>query len=163
MGRTAKYSDEDLALAVKQSVSVAGVLRLLGIRQAGGSHFHISKRIRRMGLDTSHFRGKASSRGELRPRLGPDEILVVRDSAISRTKPSLLRRALAEIGVPQNCSMCGTGDTWLGRTLVLHVDHVDGDPANNLRENLRLLCPNCHSQTATYCRKVSSRAQSPRP
>lgn len=45
----------------------------------------------------------------------------------------------------------------MGKALVLHVDHVDGDAWNNEAENLRFLCPNCHSQTATYCRKMSAR------
>ena len=153
-----KYSDEELAHAVARSTSVAQVMRILGIKPAGGSHFHISKRIRRTGLDTSHFLGQAIHRGKVRPRLSPEEILIQRQDRSSRTKPDLLRRALAEIGVPGACAICGVEDRWCGRPLVLHVDHIDGDASNNLRQNLRLLCPNCHSQTATYCRKVSSRS-----
>ena len=153
-----KYTDEELAHAVAQSTSVAQVMRTLGIKPAGGSHLHISKRIRRDGLDTSHFLGQAIHRGKVRPRLSPEEILIRRQDRSSRTKPDLLRRALAEIGVRGCCAICGVGDSWCGRPLVLHVDHIDGDASNNLRENLRLLCPNCHSQTATYCRKVSSRS-----
>lgn len=157
MPKSPRYSEEDLAEAVAASISVAEVLRRLGIRQAGGSHFHISKRIRRSGLDTSHFRGQAALRGERRPRLSAQEILVRRQDPQTRTKPDLLRRALSDIGVPRSCSTCGVSDIWMGRALVLHVDHIDGDAANNLKDNLRLLCPNCHSQTSTYCRKVSSR------
>lgn len=158
MPRVSRYTDEDLARAVAESASVAGVLRILGIKPAGGSHFHISKRIRRNGLDTSHFLGQAISRGQARPRLSPEEILVKRPDSDARTKPDLLRRALAEIGVPNVCVACGVGAIWRGLPLTLHVDHIDGDPTNNARDNLRLLCPNCHSQTATYCRKVSSRS-----
>ncbi len=47
------------------------------------------------------------------------------------------------------CTGCGLGD-WLGKPLVLEVDHIDGNPSNNAPENLRLLCPNCHSQTPTW-------------
>ena len=47
------------------------------------------------------------------------------------------------------CSTCGISD-WHGQTLVLQVDHIDGDPGNNKGENLRLMCPNCHSLTPTY-------------
>jgi hypothetical protein len=46
--------------------------------------------------------------------------------------------------------MCGVTDMWQGRPLRLHVDHIDGDYHNNLVENLRFLCPNCHSQTPNF-------------
>ena len=39
---------------------------------------------------------------------------------------------------------------WNNSTLVLQVDHIDGNPDNNFPSNLRLLCPNCHSLTSTY-------------
>jgi 5-methylcytosine-specific restriction endonuclease McrA len=44
------------------------------------------------------------------------------------------------------CEVCGISE-WAGKELTLHVDHTNGDPSNNLPENLRLICPNCHSQT----------------
>ena len=47
------------------------------------------------------------------------------------------------------CEFC-TMHKWLGKDLVLQVDHIDGNPDNNFPDNLRLLCPNCHSQTPTY-------------
>ena len=47
------------------------------------------------------------------------------------------------------CEICGIFE-WLGRTIVLELDHIDGDNRNNIRTNLRLLCPNCHSQTDTW-------------
>src|SRR3954453_21528354 len=65
------YGREELAAAVAASLSVAEVMRRLGIRPAGGSHFHISNRIKREGLDTSHFLGQAINRGRLRPRKTP--------------------------------------------------------------------------------------------
>ena len=47
------------------------------------------------------------------------------------------------------CDSCGL-DSWMGKSLVLELDHIDGDHTNNSEENLRGLCPNCHSQTDTY-------------
>lgn len=55
-----------------------------------------------------------------------------------------------------HCALCGLSE-WMGRMIVLEVDHIDGDPRNNVHDNIRLLCPNCHSSTDTWrgrnCRK----------
>jgi len=48
------------------------------------------------------------------------------------------------------CAICRAPSIWLDLPLALVMDHVDGDPTNNRRENLRLVCPNCDSQLATY-------------
>ena len=47
------------------------------------------------------------------------------------------------------CFVCGLNE-WCSKPLVLGLDHIDGDGRNNSLENLRLLCPNCHSQTPTF-------------
>jgi 5-methylcytosine-specific restriction endonuclease McrA len=70
----------------------------------------------------------------------------------------MIKRRLKQRGVPQVCVLCGQGDVWNGLPLVLHLDHLNGVYNDNRIENLRLLCPNCHSQTATYAGR-SSRLQ----
>jgi rubrerythrin len=47
------------------------------------------------------------------------------------------------------CEVCGISE-WNGKKLVLQVDHINGDPYNHNADNLRLICPNCHSQTETF-------------
>lgn len=55
------------------------------------------------------------------------------------------------------CMWCGIPDIWNGKPLKFDLDHIDGDHTNNDRGNLRLLCPNCHSQTPTYKKNNSDR------
>ena len=61
-----------------------------------------------------------------------------------------LKNYLFEIN-DSKCQNCGWGEIneYTGKT-PLEVDHIDGDSQNNSFDNLRLLCPNCHSQTATF-------------
>jgi hypothetical protein len=147
----AKYTREVLSEAVAQSRSIADVLRHLGIRWNGGAHAHISRQLRRLGIDTSHFVGSAHNRGGTSANRKTAEFVLVKSAVDARRTPGFrLKRAMREVGIPERCSRCGLGTTWNGDPLILHVDHVNGDFLDNRRENVRFLCPNCHSQTATY-------------
>lgn len=153
------YSPEDLVRAVAESTSIAGVMRKLGIPLAGGSQAYIARRIKASGLDTGHFLGQAHQRGRpARRRLRPEQVLRVRAAGSYREDAKRLRRALTEIGVPEICEQCSCGTTWQGRPLRLIVDHRSGDWLDNRPENLRFLCPNCHAQTPTWCRRLSDRS-----
>lgn len=49
------------------------------------------------------------------------------------------------------CEDCGCGSTWNGKHITLQLDHIDGNSDNNALNNIRWLCPNCHTQTETWC------------
>lgn len=61
----------------------------------------------------------------------------------------VMRRYLLE--TKGSCEECGVSDAYNGKPITLQCDHIDGNSDNNSLDNLRLLCPNCHSQTETWC------------
>jgi len=149
-----KYTVEILFPIVESSLSYAEVLRHLGLKQTGGSQANIKRLVQKYGIGTNHFLAQARNQGD-EHRGGPvkatvEEILVLRDSLSHPEKSYKLRRAMIEAGIPYRCTLCGMEDVWNGKPLMLTVDHINGRRFDNLRENLRFLCPNCHSQTSTF-------------
>ncbi|MEU9996870.1 HNH endonuclease [Streptomyces sp. NPDC050848] len=156
----AKWTRDVLEPVVAVSTSVCEVLRRLGLEVVGGHHTNISRRIKAYGIDTSHFTPLVRT-GAMRDnhrRRGIDEILVDGTATqVMRTPNERLKRALCEVGVDERCALCGIEPTWLGCPLPLEVDHIDGNWRNNRVENLRFLCPNCHSTTDTYRGRAKGR------
>lgn len=74
----------------------------------------------------------------------------------SKRRVKAKKRFCNENDIRYQCSICTTVE-WMGEELVLQFDHIDGNRNNNDKSNLRLVCPNCHSQTPTYCGRNSRR------
>lgn len=145
-----KYSKEILEEAVRKSISTAGVLRLLGLRPSGGTHDYIKKRIFLFKIDVSHFLGQGYARGKTSPlKKKWSDVLIKRISG-TREKAVVLRRALIESGREYICELCGLKPFWNGKELRLHIDHKSTNWLDDTSENLRFVCPNCHSQTDGY-------------
>ncbi|MEU7646614.1 HNH endonuclease signature motif containing protein [Streptomyces huasconensis] len=155
--RRAKATDallprEELARAVAESRSLAAVMRALGLPPFGGAgRTRALRSIEAYGLSTAHFVGQGHNAGRSGAnRKSAADVLVLLGSDACRTRTVLLRRALDEVGAPRVCGACGLGEIWRGKRLVLEIDHINGDRLDNRRENLRYLCPSCHSQTRTF-------------
>lgn len=72
----------------------------------------------------------------------------IESGRVGEGSPALKKYLVEKYG--EVCSECRQSSTWNGKPLVIQVDHIDGDSDNNLPSNLRLLCPNCHTQTENF-------------
>ncbi len=158
------FTGAELRLHVKLSFTVAQVLARLGLPVAGRPHREITRRIRELGLQTTHFRGRGWSRGETlvssaavrryaHTNTVPDSDVFIANSSYLSSQ-GVIRRLLSR-GWVYACRECGIS-SWRGTRLSLHLDHINGAHNDHRFVNLRLLCPNCHSQTKTYCRRKSA-------
>lgn len=129
--------------------STAALLRELGLVEAGGNYIHAKKNIAKLKLDTSHWTRQLWSKGER-----------LKDWENYNKSTQLKKHLIIERG--HKCQSCYLED-WLGKQITLELEHVDGNRSNNKQENLKLLCPNCHSQTKTWRRRKSASDEAGEP
>jgi hypothetical protein len=150
MPRKRSWTNDELMLAVKNSKSVRSVIKKIGLVPAGGNYDQINDTIKSLGLDTSHFTGKGWNVGlafDPHPKMPLEEILV---EGRRHQSHSLKKRLFnAKLKEPK-CELCGWCQVSKDGRVPIELDHINGNHTDNRIENLRILCPNCHSLQPTH-------------
>lgn len=133
--------------AVSSSKTRLEAIEKIGCKgSSGGGYRTLNKYVKEFDIDTTHFVKAAASNQR---REITDAQMFCEGSRISRRK---VKRHYLKL-VDYCCKECGNDGVHNGSALVLQLDHINGVNDDNRLENLRLLCPNCHSQSSNYAAK----------
>lgn len=148
--RGRKWTVDQLNSAAKSSTSIRQILHVLGLKEAGGNYTQIKKYLKEFNIDINHLKGKGWSKGLKgvgHPRFTLDKILVLNNSFQSyKLKRRLFKAEIKE----ERCEECGWAKRSEDGRIPLELDHINGNSKDNRLENLRVLCPNCHSLKPTH-------------
>lgn len=150
------FSDQELLReTVAKSECIIDVIRAFfpDFNGKGAGHYNTFKKYATLyGVDTSHFDAKKRMTSGLRSfsRASKIDLEDVFSGKHHYESHKLRPRLIEESFLDNQCSECGLGPEWNGKPITLQLDHIDGERTNNRLENLRIICPNCHSQTSTH-------------
>ena len=139
------------------SSSFVDILIKVGLDPYNGNHKTLNHRIREGGFDISILEKNRKKNQEIhmkslhKKKTYSLEDVLVENSTFDRK--NLKNKILEYNLISYECCVCKNKGEWLSKSLSLQLDHINGINNDNRLENLRFLCPNCHSQTETYCGK----------
>lgn len=141
-------NQEYITKIVTSSYCYADCLRKIDLHVSSGNYKTLKKYISEYGISIDHFDPHKNLKSNNQKRAIPlEEILVENSQYLDSYK---LKKKLFEQGkFDYQCSKCGI-DQWMDEEISLQLDHINGVSNDHRIENLRILCPNCHSQTSTY-------------
>lgn len=156
-------SKKELEKMVQSSLTMRQVLEKLGLNQKNPWYAtNLKHRLKSDNISTGHFNPvlvRTAKLRELNKKRRYDITTKFVKGEFLQNNAWFKKRLVKEGYMEDLCVKCGIGPEWEGDPLTLHLDHIDGDNTNNLLENLRILCPNCHSQTSTWCGRNCKRAK----
>jgi len=137
-----KYTEEELRAAVKENKSIRQVLLVLGVDAFGGNYETFKRAVKHFDIDTSHFMGQAANKGR---NFGPKRpIEAYLDNSHAIASAHLRNRLLREKIRLWKCEKCKL-ENWFKEQIPLELHHVNKDNKDNRLDNLKILCPNCHT------------------
>ena len=148
--RQKRWNDNELSKAVSHSKSIRSVLIKLGLKPAGGNYRQIKNKISELKINISHFTGMGWNVGlKFVPQKAKplSEIMI---SGYSYQSYKLKKRLFLEGYKKECCELCGWKEKSIDGRIPVELDHINGDNCDNRIENLRILCPNCHSLQSTH-------------
>lgn len=154
-----ELTDEEFTSLVRESLNVKTVLFKLGYTTKGNSWGYglVKRRMLELNLTAQDFAGRtAFYKGVEDTQLTKEKIF---REGCNHSRSSVRRYILKNNILEYKCNICGISQ-WNGKTLSLDLDHINGINNDNRIENLRFLCPNCHSQTTTYGSRNQQRNES---
>ena len=151
---------ELLALAITQSKSMKDVLIFLGLRAAGGNYGSLRYWAATYGLALPEVDRTVQTARARAYSLIPDTQVFCEESKY-QNRSQIKKRLIRDHSFEPVCLLCGIGEEWNGLPLRLQLDHINGIFNDNRISNLRLVCPNCHSQTNNFAGRNQQRNVAP--
>ena len=138
---------DEFKIIVNESRTITECLRKLGLVNKGRNNKTFLARVAEDNISIEHIRRQSASVAQEGKRIPLEDFLVLG----REVQGSAIKKKLVSAGLMKDeCSVCGQLPEWNGKPLSLELDHINGNRLDNRIENLRIICPHCHSQTDTF-------------